>query len=318
MIEKNSILLDHEMRYLPSFRALRCFEAAVRTGTLSAAARELNITTGAVSRQISALEEQIGVTLMRRDRNGVAATAEGQAFADHLAIAFSSISEAIDKVAKAHNDTTLTLNVYPTFAIQWLMPRLGDFYAVASGVDLRIRPSLQEHPFERDDIDVAIMIGIPQDQSLYSRTLFQRRFTPVCSPATLQATGPVTPADLCRMRIFYSDRHIEQWKMWLKTAELEELDLPKIGIRFENSTLAYQAAREGVGFVIGQPMFLRADLESERLLAPFTQIVESDRPYSVMCRLRDVERPPVRLFVNWVAAAATMSESPVDSANLRP
>ncbi len=304
------------MRYLPSFRALRCFEAAVRTGTLAAAARELNITTGAVSRQISALEEQIGAILMRRDRNGVAATAEGQALADRLAIAFSSISEAIDEVAKARDDSTLTLNVYPTFAIQWLMPRLGDFYAIAPGVDLRIRPSLQEQPFERDDIDVAIMIGIPHDQRLYSRTLFQRRFTPVCSPATQQTTGPATPADLSRMRIFYSDMHIQQWRIWLEAVGLQELDLPKIGIRFENSTLAYQAAREGVGFVIGQPMFLRADLESGRLVAPFAQIVEGERPYAVACRLKDVDRQPVRLFMDWVTAAATTSENPAELESL--
>ena len=304
------------MRYLPSFRSLRCFEAAVRTGTLAAAARELNITAGAVSRQISALEEQIGATLMRRDRNGAAATAEGQALADRLAMAFSSIAEAIDDVAKASDASTLTLNVYPTFTIQWLMPRLGDFYAIAPGVDLRIRPSLQEHPFDRDDIDVAIMIGNPPDQRLYSRTLFQRRFTPVCSPPTLQATGPIAPANLGSMRIFYSDMHIQPWKMWLEAVGLKELDLPKIGIRFENSTLAYQAAREGVGFVIGQPMFLRADLESGRLVAPFTQIVESDQTYVVACRVKDVDRQPVRLFVNWVRAAAKASEDPASLASV--
>jgi LysR family glycine cleavage system transcriptional activator len=118
------------------------------------------------------------------------------------------------------------------------------------------------------------------------------------------------------MRIFYSDMHIQQWRIWLEAVGLQELDLPKIGIRFENSTLAYQAAREGVGFVIGQPMFLRADLESGRLVAPFAQIVEGERPYAVACRLKDVDRQPVRLFMDWVTAAATTSENPAELESL--
>ncbi len=306
------------MRHLPSFQALRCFEAAVRTGTLTAAAHELNITPGAVSRQITALEEQVGAPLMRRHRKGVAVTVQGRALSDRLANAFAAIAEAVDDVVAARDDATLTLNVYPTFTIQWLMPRLADFYAVAPHVDLRIRPSLQEHPFERDDIDVAITIEFPHDPRLHSRPLFARRVTPVCSPATLQETGPVSPADLRRMRVFYSDMHFPQWQVWLEAVGLEELDLPQIGIRFENSSLAYQAAREGVGFAIGQPTLLRTDLESGRLIAPFAEVVEAGRPYAVACRLRDAERRPVRLFMDWITAAARLTEEATATERLRP
>lgn len=296
------------MRHLPSFRALRCFEAAVRTGTLTAAAHELNITPGAVSRQISALEEHVGAPLMHRNRKGVAVTTQGQALSDRLAAAFAAIAEAVDDVVTARDDATLTLNVFPTFAIQWLMPRLADFYAIAPDVDLRIRPSLQEHPFELEDIDVAIMIGAPQDPHLQSRALFRRRFTPVCSPETFHVAGSLAPADLHRMRIFYSDMHIRQWQIWLGGLGLEMLDLPAIGIRFENSSLAYQAAREGVGFAIGQPSLLRADLESGRLIAPFAEIVEDERRYVVASRIKDAERRSVRVFIEWITAAARQSE----------
>lgn len=292
------------MRYLPSFRALKCFETCVRTGTLSGAARELNITPGAVSRQITALEEQLGTSLMHRHQKGVNVSAQGQMLAERLSLAFASISEALDDVVVKQEDKTLTLNVYPTFAIQWLMPRLPSFYAVAPDVDLRIRPSLQKHPFEREEIDVAVMIGVPRDQSLHAHALLPRRFTPVCSPTTLEVTGALTPDAIRNAQVFYSDMHVQQWRMWLDAVDMKELDLPEIGIRFENSSLAYQAAREGVGFAIGQPMFLRADLESGRLVTPFPEVVQDSRPYAIVCRRRDKARPEIRQFMEWIMAAA--------------
>ena len=120
------------------------------------------------------------------------------------------------------------------------------------------------------------------------------------------------------MRVFYSDMHFPQWQVWLETVGLEELDLPQIGIRFENSSLAYQAAREGVGFAIGQPTLLRTDLESGRLIAPFAEVVEAGRPYAVACRLRDAERRPVRLFMDWITAAARLTEEATATERLRP
>ena len=297
------------MRYLPSFKALRCFEATVRTGTLSAAARELNVTPGAVSRQISALEEHLGAPLMLRHRRGATASSQGRTLADKLARAFSDIGEALDEVAAMPDDQTVTLNVYPTFAIQWLMPRLPDFYGLAPDVDLRIRPSLQEHPFDREEIDVAILIGVPSDHRLSSRVLFRRRFTPVCSPATLRAVGPLPPADIGKCQIFYSEMHVRQWRMWLEAVGLAAVELPATGIRFENSSLAYQAAREGTGFAIGQPTLLRADLESGRLVAPFAIVVEGNRQYAVACRARDAGRPSVRLFMDWITKAAAECDS---------
>lgn len=292
------------VRRLPSFRALHCFELTVRTGKLTAAANELNITTSAVSRQITALEQQIGTTLMRRDRTGITVTSQGRILYEKLAKAFASIGEAIDEIMEPRDDATITVSAYPTFAIQWLVPRLADLYAIAPDVDLRLRPSLEEQPFDRAEIDIAITIGAPSNQSFHSSFLFDRRFTPVCSPTTLKQAGSDLFECLRKTRIFYSDRQVSPWKIWLEAVGLEEFNLSETGIRFENSSLAYQATREGIGFAIGQPTLLRGDLETGRLVAPFHQVVDGQRQYFVVCRKNDRERAQIRLFMDWLTAEA--------------
>ena len=296
---------------LPSFRALKCFEVAARNGTLTAAAREMNITPGAVSRQITSLEEHLGIELMQRHSKGLTLTEQGRALAIHLSGAFEDIRQALQEAIRDTDNMTVTLNVFPTFAIQWLMPRIGDFHAIAPQVDLRVRPSLQGDKgdgFDREEINVAITIGAPSDPAITWRFLFHRRFTPVCSPKTANAVLPIDLKTLRDARIFYSDRHISQWQLWLRAVGAKELDLANIGIRFENSSLAYQAAREGLGFAIGQPTLLRADLESGRLVAPFPERVEDEKPYVVACRSRDKDQPQIRQFMDWITAVASQSE----------
>ena len=302
------------MRYLPSFRALRCFEVCARTGTLSAAARELNVTPGAISRQITALEDQLGVPLMHRHHHGVTLNARGRQLATRLQSAFAAIGEAVDEAVVEPEDSTLTVNLFPTFAIQWLMPRLPAFYAVAPDVDIRIRPSLQARPLDRKEIDVALSIGDPSDKSLVSRYIFERRFTPVCSPTTLERTSPLTPAALEKLQIFFSDMHIQQWRMWAEATGLGDLDPGSHGVRFENSSLAYQAAREGFGIAIGQPTLLRNDLEAGRLVAPFAEIVRADKPYALVCRKADADKPIVKRFMDWLIEEAERSAREEDGA----
>lgn len=298
------------MMRLPSFRALKCFEVAARMGTLTAAAREMNITPGAVSRQITSLEEHLGAVLMHRHSKGLTLTTQGHALSARLSGAFKDIGHAIQEVIRNTDDMTVTLNVFPTFAIQWLMPRIGDFHAIAPKVDLRIRPSLQGDMgdgFDREEINVAIAIGVPSDPAITWEFLLHRRFTPVCSPKTVRAMQPIDLKTLREARIFYSDRHIYQWQLWLRAVGAKDLDLANIGIRFENSSLAYQAAREGIGFAIGQPTLLRADLESGRLVAPFSERVEDEKPYVVACRSKDKDQLQIRKFMEWISAVASLS-----------
>lgn len=288
----------------PSYHALRAFEATVRLGSLSAAAAELNVTTGAISRQISALEEFMGRPLLGRSRVGLSVDAGGQAFANSLAEAFGDMRKAVAQAMHRPVKTTVTLNTYPTFAIQWLMPRLGEFSARAPEVDLRIRPSALDNRFDTPDIDVAVSIGEIELQDGTSVPLFPRLFTPVCSPKLLEGRSLVDLDIIAGSRIFYSDRQVDYWERWMSLAGLNSRHLLDHAVRFENSSLTYQAARESQGFAIGQPILLEGDLDTGRLVAPFDLKLTANRDYFLNYRTPPEPWPAMTSLVNWMSEAA--------------
>lgn len=287
------------MRYLPRYHALRAFEATLRTGSLSAAARALNVTPGAVSRQISQLEAQLGAPLMRRHSRGITANDRGFRLFRRLSSAFSEIEDAVAEAAGTAAPESLTLSVYPTFAIQWLLPRLPRFYAVAPATDLRIRTTLVDARFDRDETDLAIRIGTGTWPGQTAWLLLRREFSPVAAPWLLAAAGDDATAALAAAKILYSDLHIGHWQLWLDRAGIAGPRLDR-GIRFDNSSLAYQAAREGAGFAIGQMALLDDDLRAGRLVAPFDLVIEGGRQYYLTCRRDEAQRPAIRLFVDWI------------------
>jgi len=291
------------MRRLPSFQALKAFEATVRAGSLSGAARELNVTTGAVSRQISALEERLGKPLMTRHAQGIKPTHTGVRLTEALSRAFDDIEAAIKSATADSGRETLTLHVYPTFAIQWLAPRLATFHSLAPNIDLQIRTSLAEVNFDRDNVDIAVMIGDGHAPRLTSHLLFPRLFTLVTSPKLLEQFGPDPGQALRASRPLYSDLHIEHWKQWLDEAGFGDIDLSR-GTLFENSSLAYQAARDGAGFALGQTDLLAEDLRTGRLVAPFDLIVTGARQYYVTHRRSNSDNAAIKTFVEWAVSEA--------------
>jgi len=291
------------MRRLPSFQALKAFEATVRGRSLSAAARELNVTVGAVSRQISALEERLGQSLMVRHAQGINPTQAGLKLTAALTKAFDDVETALHEVTAETGRETLVLNVYPTFAIQWLVPRLAGFHSLAPEIDLQIRTSLVEPRFNTDEIDIAVLIGTGQWPKLKSHLLFPRLFTLVTSPQLLARLGPDPTTALRASRPLYSDLHIEHWKQWLIKAGFDDIDLTR-GTLFENSSLAYQAARDGAGFALGQTDLLADDLRSGRLIAPFDLITKGDRQYFAAYRRSEASNPAIQTFINWATTEA--------------
>ena len=289
------------MQHLPSFRALQSLEIALREGSVSAAARKLNVTPGAVSRQLSALEAEMGVPLLSRHGRGISGTAKGRMLAERLTMAFGEIRRAVMEVRADDVGRPLTFNVFPSMAIHWLVPLLPDFQGLHPRIDLRLRTSAAPDRFDRNDIDVAISIGPWPDPRMRNVPLFARRFSPVCSPATRNGYGPdLTPEALHTARIFYSEMQIESWNLWTEAAGIRPLDLTRNGLRLENTSLAYQAAREGAGFAIGQPTLLRGELESTRMVMPFQETVSSEQDYCVVYRRVDEGAASLRALVEWL------------------
>src|SRR3954454_2984455 len=141
-------------RRLPSLNALRAFEAAARHESFTKAALDLFVTQGAVSHQVKALEEELGLKLFRREHQKLVLTDAGRFYLEAVRDAFDRISDATDRVVQQQNSGVLTVSVSPNFASKWLVPRLGTFVASHPEIDLRISATLHHVDFAREDVDL--------------------------------------------------------------------------------------------------------------------------------------------------------------------
>src|SRR5690349_3456848 len=139
---------------IPPMQALRAFEAAARNGSLTRAAESLNLTHGAISHQIKALEASVGVQLIERAGRGIRVTEEGERLATRLRAALAEIADAVREAGERSNPRRLRVSVTPSFAARWLLPRLGSFLARHKDIDLDVRLSIAVVDFRRDDADV--------------------------------------------------------------------------------------------------------------------------------------------------------------------
>jgi LysR family transcriptional regulator, glycine cleavage system transcriptional activator len=284
---------------LPSFKALEAFEAAARLKSVSAAAEELFVTPGAVSRQITSLEDWIDQRLMHRSPQGVSLTVRGEKLARSLGSTFEIISNAVREAMRQDDNKIVTISVYPTFAIQWLMPRLAEFHAAYPDLDLRIKTSLQEPNFNNDDIDIAVIVTEETPPGLSGIPLFEREFSPVCSPAVLaRHQGIPIRETLKNERLLLSDMHMEIWIRWLKLLDISD-EILKKGVRFENSVLAWQAARNGAGFAMGQTALLEAYLSDGHLVKPFEETILDKRLYCLVCRENEKNLSSIDAIFSW-------------------
>jgi len=285
---------------IPNFRALEAFEATARLKSVSAAAKDLSVTPGAISRQLTFLEEWINQPLMRRSPKGVSVTERGKKLADALAKCFKDIAKAVREAEGDGEQSIATINVYPTFAIQWLMPRLADFHAAYPHIDLRIKTSLRAPSFNDEGIDVAVIISNKTPPGLTGFALLKRVFSPVCSPGVLARYTSHKPMDvLLKERLLLSDMHMEMWRRWLDLAGIPSSILDR-GIRFENSALAWEAARKGAGFAMGQEALLKNDLEEGRLVWPFAaEAILDDTAYRLVCREKERNIPWINAIFSW-------------------
>ncbi len=144
---------------LPPMQALRAFEAAARTQSLTKAAQSLNLTHGAISHQIKSLESDLGVRLVERAGRGIRLTDEGERFARRVRTAFAELAAAVNEITARANPRQLRVSVVPSFAARWLLPRIGRFVAAYPDIDLDVRANMANVDFANDDADVAIRYG---------------------------------------------------------------------------------------------------------------------------------------------------------------
>jgi LysR family glycine cleavage system transcriptional activator len=287
-------------RKLPPLNALRAFEASGRSMSFTAAAKELLVTQGAVSRHVAGLEEWLGVQLVVRTQRGIELTERGAAYLRVLTGALDQIDYATRQLRDDPQDSMLRLKLPPTFAIRWLVPRLARFHSLHPHLEVQITSSHQTANFEREDVDVVIHSEQLDSVTPGYRPLLDEVLVPVCSPALLERGPPLgTPRDLAAHALLSSLHRASDWTTWLAAAGAADLELAG-GIQFDNAALAYQAAVDELGIVIAQQALVADDLRSGRLVAPFALRVPLASAYCVAHHPDRGNTQRVAAFESWL------------------
>lgn len=251
---------------------LRAFEAAGRNGSFRAAAQELNLTPSAVSHAIRKLEETLGVKLFQRSARSIQLSPEGEALLGHISRGFEEIRHGLELVS-TRGPSLLRLHCAPSFAAQWLTPRLAQFFAEYPQVDIRLAANTDYTRFETNEFDADIVYGKPGAEGVIVIPLGKELLTPLCTPE--MAAGISRPADLCRYPLIQSDYKKIRWPTWFKANGLAPPS-PQ-GSRFDRSFLALAAAAAGLGVALESTRLAEPEMSSGRLVRPLADCEQEVR-----------------------------------------
>jgi len=258
------IALGMNQAWKVPIQTLRVFEAAARWQSFHAAASELNLTPSAISHTIRKMEEALGVLLFERVGRGVALSSEGQALLGYTERGFDELLRGLDAVS-TRSPRLLRLHCAPSFAAQWLTPRLGRFFAQHTEIEMRLSAGVEYARFDTGEFDADIMYGHPRQEGLVVLPLKEETVTPLCAP---HIAGEIeSPADLLRYPLIQSDSKQVRWPAWFS---VNGVAVPSIsrGSRFDRSFLAIAAAADGLGIALESTLLAEREIARGRLIAP--------------------------------------------------
>ncbi len=296
-------------RKIPPLNALRTFESVARLASFTKASQELHVTQGAVSRQIANLESWLAMKMFDRGRHSIQLTPQGTAYFESMGEIFDLIDKSTRALQSQQDSQLLKIKLPPTFAIRWLMPRLARFHARFPGTEVQITTSHQRVNFALEDVDISIHSEpIPPKSAGFVR-LFGETLIPVCAPNLLTSGHPLhKPQDLSRHDRLCSMNRPNDWMKWLRAAGVSHLEGLE-GLKFENAALAYQAATNGLGVMMGLLSFVKDDLTRGLLVAPFDLQVKTEGAYYLSYSDTQVKTQRVFEFESWLMEEVANDEA---------
>ncbi|MBT4889786.1 MAG: transcriptional regulator GcvA [Rhodospirillales bacterium] len=290
-------------KQLPPLNALRAFEAAARHLSFTKGANELNVTQGAVSHQVKALEDRLGLKLFLRRHQGLVLTEAGQNCQLFVRDAFDRLSAGFDNLLDKDDAGILTVSVSPNFASKWLVPRIGRFTETYPDIDLRLSASHRHVDLNREDVDLAIRHGEDNWPDLHAVSLATETLFPVCSPNLMEGAHPLTHnKNLAHHTLLHLDSR-KDWVKWFDAAGIEGADLSK-GTVFNQANLALDAAASGQGVALGRRALAASDLIAKRLVMPFGPVLAVKYAYYIVCPKQTANRPKIKAFRDWMIREA--------------
>ncbi len=291
------------MRRLPPLNALRVFEVAARTGSYAAAAAELGLTHGAVSRQVAALEAWLGQKLFRRDGRRMVATPVAAMFADEVAHAFNRVSRAAEACERPTTRRILRVSAPTSFAMRWLIPRLDRFHAEHRHVEVIVSTVSTVFEDLRGGFDVAIRRGTAREGAWPHHrvvSVLEDVDTLIVSPALLERRPIRAAADIEEHVLLASETRPGDWIDWLEAAGLPHL-IGHARQMFDHFFVTRQAVEDGLGIGIGPLPMLSIDIAAGKLATPLPQIRVRRTGYVAVVpdHADQVSIPGV--FIDWLA-----------------
>ncbi|MDR8071855.1 transcriptional regulator GcvA [Burkholderia cenocepacia] len=285
-----------------TLKSIQTFEAAARLSSFALAADELLVTPSAISHQIKLLEEQLSVRLFHRVHRAVILTDSGRHYAEEIGLAFARIEKATRDIGRVAKTDILTLHSTPSFATQWLMPRLARFSSRHPDIDLRLNASNDPVDLTRESVDIDLRYGGRklQPKGTLVLDLPSETIVPLCSPKLVEAARPIrTVADLKYHTLIHSENCLVQWCDWMRMHRKTPLDISR-GPRFDRSFMAISAATDGAGVCLESLLLVQRELDAGKLIAPLGFDGLRVKGYTLNLLKSSVDLPKVKSFQDWL------------------
>ena len=285
---------------MPPLNPLLAFEAAARHESFTRAATELNVTQGAVSRQVAVLEQFFGDQLFERRTGGVVLTPRGAAYAAKVSKAFNDLHRATLDYQSAAANATITIKGYPLFLNRWLIPRLADFARTAPHISVRlIGTSGASHvDFTKENVDLGIRYGRGRWRGLTSDLLLRDELVLLCSPKLVPNGQLTQPGDLQRHTLLQTYARDRDWADWSRLAGVS-INSKQVK-SFEDLSLVRQCALDGIGIAIMQKAYVEADIAAGSLMVPFGPTLKRDLGYFLICPTERADVHEIATFRTWL------------------
>ncbi|QTS85176.1 LysR family transcriptional regulator [Ectopseudomonas khazarica] len=288
-------------RRLPSLSALRTFEAAARHESAKQAAEELSVTATAISHQIRALEETLGVALFLRKPRQLELTAAGRELQQVLESAFDSIGAAVERLSAVPSRQAITLSTTPAVAVRWLLSWVCMLRDAHPDIDLRIHASHEPVALDGVTADIAIRYGDGRWPGLVAEKLFDNTFVPACSPLlNLHDAAELPRHSLIHFRNQLAVSSPVDWVVWQKQAQVPGLDV-SAGLVFSDETHAVSAAVGAQGVALMSRQLIEDELREGRLVQPFGPVLEG-KPFFLVYPENRRHDPAILAVRDWIMA----------------
>jgi LysR family glycine cleavage system transcriptional activator len=292
---------------LPPLNAIRAFEAAARRGSFVEAAKDLHVTHWAIGKQIRLLEDWLGVPLFERRTRGVALTDQGADLLTDVSSALARLTSAAGRLRGPQSARRVSgvvrVNVLPSIALRWLLPRLSEFQESYSSVDVKVSTTSRRLRYVGTAFDVGIRSGVEHGPGIQCEVLMPDRRLPVCSPKILRDRPIETAHDLRRHTLLHSTTTRSAWAQWFSAAGAPGL-APVRHLELDHTYLQLQAAVDGLGVALGSLPLIEADIAAGRLVCPLAGPEWRDDDYQLVIREDRLRDPAIKAFRSWIRAAA--------------